>query len=169
LRAYKDAYGVEYNIVRFFNVYGEGQRDDFVMSRFVNNVLNDTPPEVYGDGTQARCFCYVEDAARGMVEALFSGKEGEIFNIGNDSEPISMEELARKIIELSDKPLDIKRTPYSDSDRESHRDIMKRIPSIKKAEKILGYSPTVPLEKGLAKILRHFEQGREKEVVKTKA
>ena len=104
LRAYYDNYQLSYSIVRFFNVYGVEQRDAFVLPKFVRSVCENKPPVIYGDGKQVRSFCYVSDAAKGIVAALFNkNSNGEIYNIGNDSEPISMRELAEKTINLAGK------------------------------------------------------------------
>jgi len=156
LRAYKETYGLEYNIGRFFNVYGENQRTDFVLPKFVNMVMNDTPPTLFGEGNQVRCFCYVEDAARGLVDVMFSDMSGEVFNIGNDTEPVTMKDLAERVINISGKPLAPGIVPYADSDRNSDRDIITRIPSIAKAKKYLGYKPGVPLDEGLRKMVEFY-------------
>jgi UDP-glucose 4-epimerase len=163
LKAYSQRYGIAYNITRFFNVYGEDQRDDFVITRFAKNVANNLPPCVYGEGTQARSFCYVDDAARGMVDALFSSVEGETFNIGNDSEPISIKDLAHKMIKISAKPLEPRFVPYDDSDRQSGRDVIKRVPSLEKAKQMLAYRPIVSLDEGLRIILRFHGVQRSEE------
>lgn len=157
-QAYSEMYGTQYNIVRFFNVYGEYQRPDFVLPRFVHRVTNDEAPIIYGDGSQARSFCYVEDAARGFVDALFSEHHGQVFNIGNDTEPISMKELAERVIKLSGKPLEPQFVGYEQSDRKSSREIENRIPSLDKAKNLLDYGPKVPLDEGLKKMLAFYEK-----------
>ncbi|MGD2091960.1 MAG: NAD-dependent epimerase/dehydratase family protein [Candidatus Aminicenantes bacterium] len=162
LQAYSDMYGIQYNIVRFFNVYGEYQREEFVLPRFVQRVVNNEAPIIYGDGEQVRSFCYVEDAARGLVDALLTETNGEVFNIGNDREPISMKDLANKVIELSGKSLIPEFVSYEQSDRESSREISKRIPCIKKAKSLLGYEPTFSLEQGLKRMLTFYENNWKK-------
>jgi nucleoside-diphosphate-sugar epimerase len=162
LQAYSDMYGIQYGIVRFFNVYGEYQREEFVLPRFVQRVVNNEAPIIYGDGEQVRSFCYVEDAARGLVDALLTETRGEVFNIGNDREPISMKDLANKVIELSGKSLTPEFVSYERSDRESSREILKRIPCIKKAKNLLGYEPTFSLAQGLKRMLTFYENNRNK-------
>lgn len=166
LRAYQETYGIKYNIVRFFNVYGENQREEFVVPKFVKNVVEGVPPVIYGNGDQVRCFCYIKDAARGIVDALFSSAKGEVFNIGNDNEPISIKDLAYKVIAVSKKPLKPKFVSYSGSDRKSHRDIIKRIPAIDKARRVLNYQPTISLTEGLKKLVRFYEK-KQKILIKT--
>lgn len=164
LRAYFEAYSLNYSVVRFFNVYGERQRDHFVISRFVNAVCNDEPPVIYGDGEQVRSFCYVSDAAKGIIKALFCEKaNGEVFNIGNDSEPISVEKLAQKIIGLNGidtlKPQFI---AMEDSDRSKEREVYNRVPSIEKARKILGCKPSVSLDEGVLRIIDYIRGKNDK-------
>jgi len=135
---YVKSYGIPYNIVRLFNVYGENQRQDFVIPRFMHM----HPITVYGDGSQIRCFCHVSDAAKGIVRALTSPVTGEIFNIGN-TEETSIRELAHLISNEVDY------IPYEDSDRPEEREITKRIPSIDKARQMLDYAPFFTLKEGL--------------------
>jgi UDP-glucose 4-epimerase len=157
LKAYAEMYPFQYNIVRLFNVYGEYQREEFVLPKFVQRVVNNEPPVIYGDGEQNRSFCYVADAARGIVDALLSETQGETFNIGNDREPISIKDLAYKLIRLSGKSLQPEFIDYEESDRESSREIGKRIPSIEKAKRILSYEPRYSLEYGLKQMIAFYE------------
>jgi UDP-glucose 4-epimerase len=160
-RAYSEMYGIKYNVVRLFNVYGEYQREEFVLPRFVHQVVNDAPPIIYGDGEQMRSFCYVEDAARGIADALLTEKEGEVFNIGSDREPISMRDLANKLIRLTGKSIQPKFIGYEQSDREFLREIAKRIPAVEKAKRVLGYEPQYSLEEGLKRMIAFYEQKKE--------
>ena len=164
LRAYFEAYSLNYSIVRFFNVYGENQRDHFVISKFVNAVCNGEPPIIYGDGKQVRSFCYVSDAAKGIVKALFSEEaNGEVFNIGNDTEPISVEKLAQKIISLNGiDTLTPQFIAMEDSDRSKEREVYSRIPSIEKSRKILGCKPNVNLEEGVLKVIDYTKGKKNK-------
>jgi UDP-glucose 4-epimerase len=160
LQAYSEMYGINYNIVRFFNVYGEYQREDFVLPKFVQRVVNDEPPIIYGNGEQVRSFCYVEDAARGIVDTLLGNHADEIFNIGSDREPISIKDLADKLIRLSGKPIKPQFVEYEQSDRVSSREIEKRIPCIKKAKQILGYEPQFTLDEGLKRMISFYEKNK---------
>jgi UDP-glucose 4-epimerase len=158
LQAYSEMYPIQYNVIRFFNVYGEYQREDFVLPRFVYQVVNDMAPTIYGSGEQMRCFCYVADAARGLVDVLLGNNSGEIFNIGNDSEPISMKDLAEKVIRISGKSISPKFVEYENSDRKSTREIEKRLPSIEKAQRILNYKPEYSLDEGLKRMIAFYEK-----------
>jgi len=101
VKSYAKKFGFSYNIVRFFNVYGINQKKNFVISKFINQVLKLKDLSVFGNGNQIRSFCNVEDAARGLSLVLNKGKKNEIYNIGNNGEPITMLNLAKKIKKLS--------------------------------------------------------------------
>ena len=149
LRAYYETHSLKYNVCRLFNVYGPQQKQNFVTSIFVNNTIKNKDINIYGDGKQIRSFCYVSDAADGIVKTLFYKKSGEIFNIGNNREPINIINLAKKIVHISQNNNRIKKINFSKSDRNKEREIFKRIPDISKAEKFLKYNPKINLIKGL--------------------
>jgi UDP-glucose 4-epimerase len=155
LAAYYKRYGLDYSIIRFFNVYGIGQVAEFVLPRFVKAVLEGNSPVVYGSGDQIRSFCYMDDAAKGVYLALTNDEaKGEVFNIGNDEE-ISMTDLAKKVIEISGKDTKIKHVDMAESDRSIGRDILFRRPDISKARELLGYSPQVCLDEGIRTLIEH--------------
>jgi len=155
LAAYYKRYGLDYSIIRFFNVYGIGQVAEFVLPRFVKAVLEGNSPVVYGSGDQIRSFCYMDDAAKGVYLALTNDEaKGEVFNIGNDEE-ISMTDLAKKVIEVSGKDTKIKHVDMAESDRSVGRDILFRRPDISKARELLGYSPQVCLDEGIRTLIEH--------------
>ena len=119
------------------------------MKKFIDAVKQDESPQIYGGGEQIRCFCHVKDAANGVVRALFSPQTGEeIINIGNDTEQVTMLELAEKVISLSGKDLRPHNISFSQSDRDAEREIFHRIPSIEKAKKLLDYNPRITIEEG---------------------
>lgn len=155
LRAYKHEYGLDYSVVRYFNVYGNLQETNFVIPRFVKMVKEGTAPTVYGDGSQIRTFCHVEDAASGTVDTLFSERcSGEAVNIGNDTEPISIVELANKIIRTGKSKAVPQLVPYEESDRNLSREIKVRIPSIAKARDLIGYTPQISLDEGIERLFK---------------
>lgn len=155
LRAYQQSYGLDYTIVRLFSIYGEGQSDQFVIPKFVRCVQKGRSPTIYGDGSQIRSFCHVDDAARGAVLALVKeGTSGEIFNIGNDSEPITILQLAQRVIAISQKEIQPVFVGFDSSDRNDRREIYKRVPLLEKASSLLGYAPNISLEEGLHRMLR---------------
>jgi len=154
LKAYAKNYGFEYSIVRFFNVYGCGQVAEFVLPRFVHMVMNDTSPVIYGSGEQIRSFCYMDDAAQGIYKVLTnSNGVNQVFNIGNNNEPISIKELALNVIKLSGKKLEPKFIEMENSDRENGREIFTRRPDISRAQDLLNYNPEVSLNNGILKVI----------------
>ena len=158
LRAYSESYSLKCSVVRLFNVYGEHQKDRFVMTKFVSSVCDNKPPLIYGDGKQVRSFCYVSDAAKGIVAALFNQDSVcETFNIGNDLEPISVNDLVSKIIKLSGKNgLNPQFVSMESSDRSKEREVYNRIPSIEKAKRVLQHQPEVSLDDGIGRLIRHW-------------
>mgnify|MGYP006282397803 CR=1 FL=1 len=158
LRAFKQRYDLDYTIIRFFNVYGPAQVAEFVMPKFIYMVKNNVSPKIYGKGNQIRAFCYVEDAAEGAYLALKNkDANSEVFNIGNDKEPVTMENLAKKIIKISGKDIKPEYVPMEKSDRTQKREIIKRMPDISKARKILGYEPKISIDEGIKKTLDQEE------------
>jgi len=156
LKAYKQNFGLDYSIVRYFNCYGPKQNNNFVMAGFINQALNSESPIIYGSGKQIRAFCYIDDIVEGTYLTLVNEKaNSEIFNIGNDTQPISIKDLAEKIILLSNNNgnLTPKYIGLEKSDRTKEREIFKRFPNIEKAKNVLGYKPKVPLDVGIKKTI----------------
>lgn len=101
LRGYYQEFGLEYTIFRFFNTYGPKQSTDFVMSKFLHAALNGNDITIYGDGSQTRTFCYIDDNIDATLNAYYKNQSvNDVANIGSDLE-ISILELARKIIEIT--------------------------------------------------------------------
>lgn len=155
LQAYKEHYGLNYTILRYFNVYGPGQVAEFVLPRFIKMAMQNKSPIVYGDGSQIRSFCYVDDIAEGTTLALLSKEaDSEVFNLGNDVDKITILEAAKKVIEISGRDLSPKLVPFDNSDRSADRDIFQRIPDISKAKEILSYKPKVFLQEGIERVMK---------------
>ena len=151
IKAYSRNYGLDYTIFRLFNVYGDEQNVDWVLPEFVSKAIKNQEIIIHGDGSQIRSFCYVSDIANGFSLAL-DNSNGEIINLGNDSEPISIKDLALKIIRLANSKSTIKFLPFEQSKR-NRNEIMKRVPDIKKAITQLGYKPKIGLEEGIMKVI----------------
>ena len=149
VKAYYQKHNIEYNILRFFNIYGRDQRDDFVISKFVNNIKRNKDLNIYGNGKQIRCFCHINDAVFGIHSVIKKGKKNTIYNIGNNFEPISILNLAKKIKNISGKEVKIKKIPFSKSDRSLKREIFYRKPDISKIMKHTDYRPKTNLRIGL--------------------
>jgi len=134
-----------YTIVRFFNVVGPGQLGDYgmVLPRMINSAKSNTNIIVYGDGNQVRSFCHVDDAVDALIK--LSDTTGELFNIGND-EPISIKDLAQRVIDISGSQSKIDIIPYEQAFSKHHGDIYKRIPDLTKIKLTIGYRPKYTLD-----------------------
>ena len=157
IKSYAKKFGIKYNICRFFNVYGFDQKPDFVIPIFFKDSLKKKTISVYGNGNQVRSFCNVYDAAKGMLKILENGKNKQIYNIGNDKEPISIKNLAKKVKKITNNNTRIKFVNYKNSDREKTRDIFYRSPNIDKARKEILYEPSVSLDEGLKMMLDRLD------------
>ena len=153
IKAYCKKFNLNYNICRFFNVYGEFQRNEFVIPTFVNRVKKNQYINIYGNGNQVRSFCHVSDAADALTELILTKKKNKIYNIGNNQEPIKIIDLARLICKLANKKNKIKKIDFKKSDRTERREIYERKPDISKAIKELNYKPKIKLIDGIKKIL----------------
>lgn len=153
LKAYYEKYGLNYNILRFFNVYGPNQREDFVISKFNKYIQKNKSIQIFGSGNQTRCFCHIDDAANAVYSIIKKGKKNHIYNIGNDSEPTSILSLAKKMIKIAKKKIKIKKVPFNRSDRSIKREIFTRQPNIKKLKKHTKYVPLINLTQGIASVL----------------
>jgi len=158
LEGFSKEYGLQYNIVRFFNIYGPNQIAEFVIPRFVMRIRKGLPPQIYGNGDQVRSFCHISDASRGLVD-IFLNKDAnnQIFNIGNDTEPIKIKDLARKIVNKAGSTLEPEYIPFSGSDRNDEREIYYRVPDISKIKEAINYEPKVTLDVGIQDMVESGE------------
>ena len=135
-------------IVRLFNTVGPRQVGNYgmVVPRFVSAALKNEPLQVYGSGDQIRCFCHVDDAVRALLNVMSSEKAiGQVFNIGNNQQ-ISIMELARKIVEITNSKSQIIKVPYEEAYSEGFEDMQRRVPDISKIRNMLGWSPEIDLD-----------------------
>jgi len=147
-------------IVRCFNTVGPRQTGQYgmVIPKFVKNALLNHPLTVFGDGKQSRCFADVEDVTDGIIKLMNTKKaEGEILNIGNESE-ISIEELAKKIKKITNSKSKIEYINYEDAYEEGFEDMRQRKPDLTKIKKFIDYQPRYNLDKILERIIDHFEK-----------
>lgn len=149
--AYHRFHGVETRIVRIFNTYGPRMRlnDGRALPAFMGQALRGEPITVFGDGTQTRSFCYVDDLIDGIYRLLHSS-EAEPVNIGNPAE-MTILDFAKKVVELtgSRSEISFKDLPADDP--------KVRQPDITKARSILGWEPKVDLDTGLRRTLEYFQ------------
>jgi dTDP-glucose 4,6-dehydratase len=149
--AYAREHGVEVRIVRIFNTYGERMRPDDgrALPNFLTQALQNKPVTVYGDGTQTRSFCYVEDLIEGIYRLLLSSQTGPI-NLGNPEE-ITLHELAKLVIERTASRSQIVFEPLPVDDP------IQRRPDISKASAFLNWEPKVRLCDGLQRVIPYFQ------------
>ena len=141
----------EIRIARIFNTYGPkmDKNDGRVVSNFINQCLDNKDITIYGDGSQTRSFCYVDDTVDALIKLMNQQETIGPINIGNPYE-LTIKELASKILELIDTKSKI---IYKDLPSD---DPMKRQPNIEKAKKYLDWSPKINLEEGLNKTIEYF-------------
>ena len=142
--------GVDIRIARIFNTYGPNlnKNDGRVISNFIVQSLRNDDITVYGDGSQTRSFCYVDDTVNGLIKLMNSGYNMPV-NIGNPNE-MTIKEIAEEIVKLTDSDSKI---VYMDLPKD---DPTRRRPDISKAEKILDWTPNVKLEEGLIRTIEYF-------------
>jgi UDP-glucose 4-epimerase len=155
--------GLPVTILRFFNVYGP-RLDKLDVGRvitiFLGQLLRGEPITVIGDGTQTRCFTWIDDAIRATVAAgVVSAAEGEIINVGTDREN-SIRELAELIIKIGGGPSTIRYVPQESVYGDSYEDVPRRIPDVRRMKSILGVDATTPLADGLARTIAWFRAAR---------
>jgi len=151
-------------IARFFNVCGSRQtgRYGMVIPRFVRNALLGKPLEVYGDGSQSRCFAYIGDVIKAVITLTDTEKAiGEIFNIGSTQE-IKIRDLAKKVIDLTGSDSKIVYIPYSEVYGNAFEDMMRRVPDISKIRRFIGWEPKVGIDELLMEVIEY-----EKSVMKS--
>jgi UDP-glucose 4-epimerase len=148
-------------VVRLFNCVGPRQTGEFgmVIPRFVRQALDGRAVTVYGDGTQRRCFCHVEDTVAALVALLgHPGAVGDVFNIGAPNE-ITIHELAETIIARTGSRSAIERIPFDAAYEPGFEDMERRVPDTTKLHRLTGWQPTRSLEETLDDVIT-FERAR---------
>jgi nucleoside-diphosphate-sugar epimerase len=153
--AYRRARGLDARVVRIFNTYGPRMRagDGRVVPAFISQALDGEPLTVFGDGSQTRSFCYVDDLVDGLLAAMEADYPGPV-NLGNPDER-SILELARSILELTGSPSRLSYRPLPVDDPRRRR------PDIAVARRELGWAPRVDLAAGLEQTIAHFRRRRD--------
>jgi dTDP-glucose 4,6-dehydratase len=149
--AYHRHHGVEVRIARIFNTYGPRMQpnDGRVVTNFIVQALTGAPLTVYGDGSQTRSFCFVDDEVDGLYR-LFMNGDNEPMNVGNPTE-FTIKELADLVLEMTGSTSAIDRRPLPQDDPKVRR------PDITRARRILGWEPKVPLRDGLRRTIEFFK------------
>lgn len=154
---YFKLFGIPVKIVRPFNVYGPGMRlDDYrVIPSYLTSALKNLPLPVHVGGNQTRTFCYISDATSAFLKVLLSKKNGEVYNVGNDTPEVNMMNLARMVSDLFSPKIAIQSVKYPiDYPQEGPK---RRCPDLTKIRKNLGYSPKVDLKAGLSRTLHWYK------------
>ncbi len=142
-------------IVRLFNTVGPRQTGKYgmVVPSFVEQALSNQSITVYGDGSQSRCFCYVDDVVGALVKLAYEESAvGEIINIGS-TEEISIKKLAEMVKSITKSDSEIVYVPYDKAYKPGFEDMVRRVPDLSKISKLIGYKPTVNLQGILEKVI----------------
>jgi len=158
LRSFNDMYGLPYVALRYFNVYGprmdiDGKYTE-VLIRWMERIENGRPPLILGEGTQTMDFVYVEDVARANVLALTSDVSDEVFNVATGTET-SLHDLARMLSRVMEKQFE----PEYGPERKVNA-VPRRLGSPEKAERLLGFRPSIELEEGLKRLVAWWRAER---------
>ncbi len=149
-RAYRDTHGVDAGIIRIFNTYGPrmNAQDGRIVTNFITQALNGDPLTIYGDGSQTRSFCYVDDLIRGIVAMIDCAESGPV-NLGNPEE-FTVADFAQLVLRLtgSDSPVEHLPLPADDPAR--------RCPVITRASHLLGWRPEVSVDDGIRRTVEWF-------------
>jgi UDP-glucuronate decarboxylase len=146
-------YATDIRVARIFNTYGPNMspEDGRVVSNFIVQALKDEDITIYGDGSQTRSFCYVDDLVDGLVRLMNNSDATQSpINLGNPNE-ISVLELARKIISVTSSKSKIVQLSLPQDDPKQRK------PDINKAKKVLGWEPTINLDSGIMKTIEYFK------------
>ena len=148
---YHRQHNIDIRICRIFNTYGPNmsKNDGRVVSNFINQAINNEDITVYGNGSQTRCLCYVEDTVEGIIKLMNSNYKFPI-NIGSDNE-MTINDIAEKIILLTNSQSKIVQKKLPEDDPK------KRCPNLEKANTILNWVPKTTLENGLMKTINYFK------------
>jgi UDP-glucuronate decarboxylase len=149
---YHRQHALPIKVARIFNTYGPKMQPDDgrVVSNFIVQALKGEPLTVFGDGSQTRSFCYIDDMVDGLISLMNSPREvtGPI-NLGNPGE-FTMIELAKQVMALTDSDCELQHLPLPADDP------VRRKPDISRARDVLGWEPSVPLSEGLARTVDYF-------------
>ena len=154
--AYHRKYGLGVTVGRFFNVVGPRQVGNYgmVVPRFVDAALRGGPVIVYDDGSQVRCFAHVSEITRCFTKLMDTDAgEGRVFNIGSD-QPVSILELAQKVIAKINPDVPIEFVPYNKAYSEDFEDVQRRVPNVSRLFETIGQKPTSTLDDILDDIIR---------------
>lgn len=155
------AHGLPITIVRYFNSFGprlDARGYGSVVANFLRQAIAGEPMTIHGDGSQSRCFTYVDDTVRGTVLAGFTPEaEGQVINLGSTHET-TIRELAELIRGYVGSSSEIRQTSYESYYGPGFEDTRRRVPDITRAREVLGWEPQVSLEDGLARTFEWWKR-----------
>ncbi len=153
---YKEYYKTKVKIIRPFNVFGPtmNKNDDRVIPRFIRAIKKNKHITIYNHGNQTRSFCYITDAMVGFIKVISKGRLGEVYNVGNDQEEVSMNKLSLLIKNLFKGKVKIKKINYPSF--YPSNEPMRRCPNLKKVIKHTGFEPFETLSNSLEKFIKQF-------------
>jgi UDP-glucose 4-epimerase len=157
--AYHHEFGLPVILVRLFNTIGPRQTGHYgmVIPRLIQQAMAGKPLTVYGNGTQQRCFSDVADTVRAITQlSEHDDAPGRLFNIGNAQEEISIGELARRIIAITDSSSEIAYVPYAEAYAPGFEDMERRVPDTTRIRELIGWTPERSLDESLQRIHRYL-------------
>ncbi|WP_100404812.1 NAD-dependent epimerase/dehydratase family protein [Bacillus solitudinis] len=152
--------GLPVTVLRYFNAYGPratATQYGGVIPKFITAALKGEPITVYGSGEQSRCFTFIDDTVEGTLLSLDFKHNSQVFNIGY-GQVISINQLAKKIKELTNSLSPIIHLSYEEAYGKGYEDTPNRIPNITKARKQLNFQPSINIEEGLKKTIQWYKQ-----------
>jgi len=148
LAAHK-AYGLKATVTRFFNVYGPRQPPDLLVSQSIFKALRGERPLLYDGGSMTRCLTYVDDAVEGTLRAMFyTGTDGEVFNLGNPRE-VTVRQVVEAVLKHAGTVDAWEDVDTAQRFGKAYEDILRRVPDVAKAERVLDWRAEVPMEVGV--------------------
>ena len=153
-RVYHHLYGMDFIALRFFTVYGPRQRPDLAIAKFIERAFKREAIDMYGDGTSARDYTFVDDIVNGVLAAVEKELHGyQVINIGN-SFPVELRALVKMVEEATGVSLHIQRKPQQPGD------VPRTFADISKARQLLGYNPLTSMEEGIRLQVEWFLKGQ---------
>lgn len=151
LATWHHLYGIESHALRFFTVFGPGQRPDLAIAKFISLIEQDKPIPFFGDGTTGRDYTYIDDIVQGVVASIDRVKGCEIINLGGD-EPVTLTQMVETIEQVMGKKAKLDRKPVQPGD------VPRTMADVSKARRMLGYEPKTSFAEGVAKQYEWWKQ-----------
>ena len=156
IHAYHKKYNLNFTIFRFFNIYGPRQRENFVVSKNINNIINKKPVEIYDHGNMTRCFTYISDAINCVMKAFYSPKSNlKTFNIGNKTE-VKIKEIINYAVKIFPGKVKVVNIDTKKKYGAKYQDIQRRVPNVSYVKKILNWEAKISYKAGVKKTLEWY-------------